>query len=244
MGGFTTRLISLLRLIFDFPAFRYSLRYSDAFSMLQEAFVLAPGERMMKMAVGFVVGNNIRGDYLEFGVSGGQGITSVFHFAQRYNLKSMRFYGFDSFQGLPEITGVDANGYCPFSKGQYACDVNTFKKGISRNGVDINRVAIIPGWFGEVLNEETKKTLPIRKAAIIVVDCDLYESSIPVLNFITDYVQDGTVLIFDDWFAFRGNPNRGEQRAFREWLRNNPDIKATEFHKYGHGGNSFILHRN
>ena len=62
------------------------------------------------------------------------------------------------------------------------------------------------------------------------------------MDFITDYIQDGTVLIFDDWFCFRGNPNRGEQRAFREWLKRNPSIKVSEFHKYGAEGNSFIVH--
>ena len=82
----------------------------------------------------------------------------------------------------------------------------------------------------------------IKKAALIWVDCDLYESTVPVLNFITDYVQDGTIIVFDDWFSFKGNLNMGEQRAFREWLKKNPSIRATEFHRFA-TGNSFILHR-
>jgi len=61
------------------------------------------------------------------------------------------------------------------------------------------------------------------------------------MNFVTVYLQDGTVLIFDDWFCFRGNPNKGEQKAFREWLERHHSIKVTQFHKFGWGGNSFIV---
>ena len=107
----------------------------------------------------------------------------------------------------------------------------------------MERVRVIPGWYKDTLKQETKQELDIKSAAVIYVDCDLYESTVPVLDFVTDYVIDGTVLIFDDWFCFRGNPNRGEQRAFNEWLENNPNIKVTEFHKVGWHGNSFIIHR-
>jgi len=210
----------------------------------QGIFTYFEPEAMMQIAMDIVARVfKLEGDYLEFGVWKGQSFISAFHFAQSRNLKLMKFYAFDSFEGLPKIKGIDGDGLCPYSKGMYACDVNKFKKIISSKGVDLNKVTIIPGWYDEVLNEETKKKLPIRKASIIWIDCDLYESTVPVLNFITDYIQDGTILIFDDWFSFRGDPNRGEQRAFREWLKKNPSIKATEFRRFG-GAISFILHRN
>jgi len=66
---------------------------------------------------------------------------------------------------------------------------------------------------------------------------------VPVLDFITDYLVDGTILIFDDWFVFRGNPNYGERKAFNQWLKKNPEIKITEFQKYSTVGNSFIVHK-
>jgi len=191
----------------------------------------------------FVQGSRLKGDYLEFGCYEGKSLISAFHFAQARGLKHMRFYAFDSFEGLPEIKGIDEvkdiDNY--FTKGLYACDVNKFKNNLKRGGVDLNKVEIVPGWYDDVLNEETKKKLPINKAAVIWIDCDLYESTVPILNFITDYLQDGTILIFDDWFCFRGNPDKGEQKAFREWLEKNLSIKATEFHKFGWNGNSFIF---
>ena len=36
-----------------------------------------------------------------------------------------------------------------------------------------------------------------------MVDCDLYQSTVPVLAFLADLLQDGTVVLFDDWYCFR-----------------------------------------
>lgn len=187
---------------------------------------------------------NVGGDYLEFGVFKGETLVKAFHAAQAENLKSMKFYAFDSFKGLPEIEGVDADGFCYFSKGDYACSIDEFKKYILKQGVDLDKIEIIPGWYNEILNEETKKKLPIRKASLVWIDCDLYESAVFVLDFITDYVCDGTILYFDDWFSFRGDPNRGEERAFREWLKKNPSIKAREFGRVTLWGMAFIINRD
>lgn len=200
-------------------------------------------EELFKKVMLFVTSNRIVGDYLEFGVYRGESFITAYRFAKMSNLKSMNFYAFDSFHGLPKIEGIDADGFRHFSEGILSYSVKEFKKNISEEGVDLNKVTIVQGWYNEVLNEETKKNLRIKKSAVIMIDCDLYKSTVPVLNFVTDYIQDGTILIFDDWFCFRGDPNRGEQRAFREWLENNSLIKATQFHKYGAMGNSFILHR-
>lgn len=191
----------------------------------------------------FATHSRLQGDYLEFGVNRGGSFVSAYYFAKRSNLQAMKFYAFDSFEGLPEISGIDADGFSHFSKGSFACDIEEFKGILGEKGVDLSRVQLIPGWYNESLNRQTKEQLPLKTAAVIWVDCDLYESTVPVLDFITDYVQDGTVLIFDDWFCFRGAPDRGERKAFSEWLERNPDLTATEFHKFDWGGNSFILHR-
>ena len=102
-------------------------------------------------------------------------------------------------------------------------------------------MATIPGYYNESLTEELKKKLPIKKASIIHVDCDLYESTVPVLHFIESYVQDGTVVMFDDWFSYKGRQDMGEARAFREWILNNPSIRAVEYFNYTKTGKSFLL---
>jgi len=226
------------------PSAKFLLRRIQRFSAAASGWLSPPeGEYSMVLrhAMNFVKGAEMEGDYLEFGVSTGVTMSAAFQHAKRFGLNSMRFFAFDSFQGLPPISGVDASGPCEYHPGQYACALDQFKSNLRRNGVDLSRVTTIEGWYDKVLNDATKRTLPIRTAAIIWIDCDLYESTVPVLNFITNYVQSGTIMCFDDYYCFRGDPNRGEMRAFREWLAANPRITALEYRKFESAGNSYIL---
>ncbi len=158
-------------------------------------------------------------------------------------LTEMRFHSFDSFRGLPVPKESDKYSG-QWAEGQMAFGEEDFRKVLDKNRIDMGRVSITAGWFKDTLNDATKKKLNISKAAVIWIDCDLYESTTPVLKFIKDYITDGTIVVFDDWHHFRGNPNYGEQRAFREWLAENPQFTASEFHKYFWHGNSFIIHKD
>ncbi|MBI3825231.1 MAG: class I SAM-dependent methyltransferase [Candidatus Rokubacteria bacterium] len=219
------------------------LRYSKYFLAAQGVFSYWPNEEMLKIAMKFAAVSKLEGDYLEFGVYEGANVVAAWHLARHHGLHGMRLYAFDSFQGLPPVASVDHGGDVAFfERGEFSCDLETFRRNTRRKGVDPERLTIVPGWYGEVLTAETRQRLPLQKAAIVWVDCDLYESTVPVLDFVTDYVQDGTVLVFDDWFCFRGDPDRGEQRAFREWLQRHPSLRATPFHRFGWHGQSFLLH--
>ena len=61
------------------------------------------------------------------------------------------------------------------------------------------------------------------------------------LEFITDIIDTGSFLIFDDWFCYGGDPNSGEIKATREWLEKNPQITLVEYRKFGIDGNSFLV---
>jgi hypothetical protein len=52
------------------------------------------------------------------------------------------------------------------------------------------------------------------------VDCDLYESAVPVFKFIDPLLQEGAVIYIDDLFAgYKGSPSKGVARAFLEYQR-------------------------
>ena len=68
-----------------------------------------------------------------------------------------------------------------------------------------------------------------QKAAVVYIDCDLYSSTSCALNFAKDFFQKGTVLVFDDWFCFYGDPSKGERRAFHEFRAQNPDLIFEEY---------------
>lgn len=220
---------------------------------------------LIDKAARFVACEMIPGDYLEFGVYKGASFISAYHaFAHAYGERirqregeasddaqskrqsfwdEMRFFGFDSFEGLPELVGPDQQTN-DFEQGQYSASEQEFLHNLTTGGVDMAKVISVPGWFGEVCNDQTWAKLGIQKAAVVWIDGDLYSSARDVLNGLTPLLQDGTVLIFDDWFAFRGNPTLGEQRALREWENNNKEFTLIPFHKEGTWRNSFILSRH
>jgi hypothetical protein len=191
---------------------------------------------------GFIDDCRIGGEYLEFGCSTGSSLIDMTKSIKRYpRLANMRSFVFDSFEGLPIPVGIDADESRRYERGEYACDLDQFRHNVKRGGVELRNVRCVAGWYDKTLTPALKQELGIQKAAIILIDCDLYESTVPVLNFITNYVQTGTVLIFDDWYSYKGRLDRGEAKAFAEWLKLNPRIHANEYHKCGRTMMSFIL---
>lgn len=215
-------------------------------------------------AAHIIAAEKVEGDYLEFGVYAGGSFIYAYHviekifeprqrpgFAERSEAdgveikriwENMRFFAFDSFQGLPEPEGVDRESR-DFARGKYTCAEDTFRANLARAGVPLQKVVPVRGLFEQTCTEETIRKYGMRKASIIHVDCDLYASAKTALDFVKPLLTDGTVIIFDDWFCFRGNPNLGEQRAFNEWTATMPDWSFTEYQKEGPWSNSFIASR-
>jgi O-methyltransferase len=208
-----------------------------------------------------IAGGNIHGDYLEFGVYTGnsfglayQAIRQAFIDTSTPNTwnsdpvcvlrrqlwNSMRFVAFDSFEGLPEPKGDDAYTGV-FVKGELRSSELHFRQNVREAGVPDRQLAVVTGFFDRTLNDQTIERTQLRTAAIVHVDCDLYESTRLVLAFVTPLLVDGSIIIFDDWFQFRGRPDMGEQRAFHEWSEANPDILLTEYSKWGPWANSFVV---
>lgn len=156
------------------------------------------------------------GDYLEFGVYKGRAFIEAYKKAEEMKFDNMRFFAFDSFEGLPELGKNDAS-FGHFYEGQYSYSENDFLNTIEQNSVDLSRVTTVPGFYDKSLKEKgLKEKLGIKFASVIWVDCDLYVSTKPVLEFITDIIDTGTIIVFDDWFSFDGDLYKGEIRAVNE----------------------------
>ena len=202
-----------------------------------------PRYQIIEQAMDFCLYNKIEGHYFEYGVWKGDTFQYAFHAAQKRNLSNMHFFAFDSFQGFSKPQSNDDIGL--IKEGSRGCTEKEFIDNISKTHVDLSKVTVVPGWFSDTLTPQTKNKIfkdnIKKKAAIVYIDCDLYEPVIACLNFITDIVVDGTVLIFDDWFYLKAHPDRGERKAFTEWRNQNPQIKVTEYADVGWHGKSFIF---
>ncbi|MGH9431373.1 MAG: TylF/MycF/NovP-related O-methyltransferase [Terriglobia bacterium] len=217
------------------PYFRFGVKHAVKFS---SGFTR---EVTLGRAMDYARASRLEGDYLEFGVWRGRAFAAACYLATRRGL-SMNFYAFDSFCGFPNNNEVDAAGHQWFKEGVYNYSELQFIQNVRRTGADMKRVISVPGWFDESLAAGNPRLSNLRKAAVVWVDCDLYSSTCAVLNFITPYLQYGTLMLFDDWFAFRADPNAGQQRAFREWLQRNPQLSAVELMRFGWNGDSFVIH--
>jgi O-methyltransferase len=214
--------------------------------LLVRAQAVGNHQGVLDHAIAMQMINQVPGDYLEFGVFRGERLIQAYETAMfltkwvrsqkdpyaakasASNLERMRFIGFDSFEGLPKATAIDvAPGQEEWiGEGGFCASLDEVTALLPAKGIAEGRIRLVKGWFDATLSEATKKSLEIQAAAVVYIDCDYYESTVPALEFITDLLVDGSILIFDDWFLFRGRSDRGEQKAFYEWKeRHRIDLK-------------------
>jgi O-methyltransferase len=177
----------------------------------------------------------VTGYYFEFGCHEANTIRIAFD--AFHHLHDWTYVAFDSFEGLPEVGEIDRQEI--WEKGKLKTSEEDFTKMVVRHGLPREKLITVKGFYDASLTDELTSRLLPTKAAVIYVDCDLYESTIPVLEFIKPFLQRGTIIVFDDWNCFHGDPDRGERRAFREFLEREPQMKFEEF-VHTNEANSFI----
>ena len=208
----------------------------------------------VRCASSFLAWNQIEGDYLEFGVYEGRSFAAAYRaiWAARERVRNFigsedierwfhqrpRFIAFDSFSGLP---GGEAERHADYGEGAYSCSEEQFLENIKNEGVNLDDVSTVAGFYDQTLTSGLKDKLNLKRACCVLIDCDLYESTVPVLEFITDLVDQGTIIIFDDWYRYKGSPQKGEQRACNEWLARNPHIELVQYWQQGPQSVAFLV---
>ncbi|HYA39361.1 MAG TPA: TylF/MycF/NovP-related O-methyltransferase [Candidatus Methylomirabilis sp.] len=167
----------------------------------------------------------IDGYYFEFGCH--EGNTFRMAYDNFHHLFDWTYVACDSFEGLPEIEEVDKQEI--WKRGKLKTSEEDFIRLVTRHGVPKDRLITVKGYYDQSLTTELKSTLLPKKAAVVYVDCDLYTSTVPVLNFIRDFLQRGTIIVFDDWNCFHGDPEKGERRAFAEFRAREPRLVFEDF---------------
>ena len=79
-------------------------------------------------------------------------------------------------------------------------------------------------------------------AACVHIDCDVYMAAKAALNFCTNLLQQGSVLLFDEFHGNFASNKLGERRALKEWLEENPHIHVERWHDYATVSRAFIVH--
>ena len=133
-------------------------------------------------------------NYLEFGVSRGK---SFRWWSNELKNPNCRFYGFDTFTGLPEDWG-------PFKAGDMS-------NGNEPPEMNDDRCQFYQGLFQQTLVPFLAE-FPNDKRKIIHMDADLYSATLYVLTLMTPYLKPGDIIFFDEF-----NVPMHEYKAFTEW---------------------------
>lgn len=175
--------------------------------------------------------------YFEFGCHSARTFSSVVRAANYFRMDQMKFYAFDSFEGLPK-TEINADGV--FQTGEFSTPVQDFINKVKRGtGTILEKEYIIKGFFSDSLTSDLQKRMP--KVGIVHIDVDLYSSTKEVLNFVKPMLTVGTVILFDDYYCFPPDSNKGEMRALLEFCENNPSFRIKEWKAYSTFGQSFFV---
>lgn len=212
-------------------------------------------ERLVQ-GVGYCLGMGVEGHIAEFGTMTGNTasiLARALNFFSRelstnenlHNIGKRNLLLFDSFEGLPAMTEdtVDGSSLHVASGlwGKGSCH------GISKEELiklcarflDKDRIKVYDGWFCD--------TLPLLDAndkfALIHIDCDLYESTSQVLDFLfgKKMISDGCAIFFDDWNCNRASPKFGERRAWNECVEKYR-VNYSDGGDYGICGHKMIIH--
>lgn len=122
--------------------------------------------------------------YLEFGVAGGE---SFRWWVQNTNHEDTRYFGFDTFTGLPEDWGhfkagdMSAGNHQPTIKNDAR---HEFLQGLFQQ--------TIPGFI-------LKNRALLTGKLVIHMDADLFSSTLYVLTSMAPYLKDGDIIIFDEF---------------------------------------------
>ena len=198
----------------------------------------------IKKAMFITAHDGTYGSYLEFGVFTG----SSFNFAMKVNKKiekifgktNCEFIGFDSFRGFGKIQKEDEN---PSFKDQtFSVNEEKVLKNIEKCSKN-QKYRIIKGFFKDTIENKTTKDLNIDKARVVMIDCDLKESTKLALEFIKPAIQEGTIILFDDFVFFKGSESKGEYGAFKDFRKKYPEILFRRIFDYGYGSKAFVAYK-
>tara|TARA_B110000503_G_scaffold51998_1_gene83711 strand:+ start:103 stop:903 length:801 start_codon:yes stop_codon:yes gene_type:complete len=179
----------------------------------------------------YVSETNVEGDIVECGVWKGGHLIVFKSLCDKYNLDK-KIFAYDTFEGMTDSSDDDFN-----YKGEKAIDLlknisanendgdniwcyaslDLVKKNITNVLGNIDNINFIKGDVADTLQE--KKNLP-NKISILRLDTDFYESTKIELEILYPLLQEGGILIVDDYGHWSG-----AKKAVDEYFKNNYHFK-------------------
>lgn len=183
----------------------------------------------------------IEGDYLEFGVFTGSSFCHSIRCCKNLlklnpNLKSTSFFGFDSFEGFGELDKDDKHPF--YTDQNFATSFDKVQKRVKSVSGPF-KFKLIKGFFSDSL-KNGPTSLGIKKSRIVFIDSDTYSSSKDAFNFVINTIQEGTFIVLDDYYSYKGSESKGVALAFNEFIVKGK-FNIRHVLNYGMGGVVYII---
>jgi len=204
-----------IRNIFDEYKSQFSPFFQENYHLIEGLTLLDPFrlENNIKL---LQKSSQIDGDIIECGCfKGGNAILMALWLKQ--NNINKKIILFDSFEGLPEPDTELDSGY---KAGQFSASLEALKATIDLLQLD-SYFHIHKGWFKDSIPKFLKDN-PQLKIALLLIDCDLYESTIDCFPQLFQYLNTNGIAIFDDF----NDGAKGEKIAVLEALKANYTIQT------------------
>ena len=202
--------------------------------------------RMLKIIFWHLNVDQMNGDYLEFGVAHGHSMRAAAiaernSFSRKIGVPHVKrnLYGFDTFDQFESTSELDSHGTWKGDKFSASLDKvqRRFKhnKNVTLVQVDANTLTTKEG-------NVSKEIYGLNQgAAVILLDMDLYAPTLAALIWCRELLQQGTFIVLDEYYSFKGREDLGEARAVNEFLHLYPEVILRDFCTYGAGGKVFIV---
>jgi predicted O-methyltransferase YrrM len=168
--------------------------------------------------------------FIECGVAKGGALAIM-----KYAAVSNNVFGFDSFEGMPDITDKDIGTYnksdplkCFGKVGDNLSEgIETVYKTFETLNIPMENVHLVKGFFNDTLKVNKAKC---GKIAVLRIDADWYESCKICLEELYDQVVDGGVIIIDDYGHWIGAKRATDE--FRDSRRIVAPLIQTDYSEF------------
>ena len=188
--------------------------------------------------------NKISGDYAEFGSYGGQTLRLA-HKAMREAPTTLErhIWAFDSFDVLPEPEHPrDARWGRAGGASMGQTGVDQFHEAVARFDIPREDYTTVEGYYDQ--------SLPAigdgepRDLALAYVDCNMYSSTVSVMEFLAPRLKHGMIVAFDDYYDYSPDHLSGERAALHEFLAEHPEWHFQFYRHITWAGIAFVVERS
>jgi hypothetical protein len=187
--------------------------------------------------------NGISGDYVEFGSWGGQTLRLAYEALEGWGNRlgeNRHLWAFDSFLGLPEPEDPrDIHPGWSF-EGDGQGGVENFYKMCDEHGVPRSAYTAIEGYYNDSL-PPLGDDQPPNDIALVLLDCNLYSSTVTAMEFLAPRLKHGMIIAVDDYYCWSATDVSGERAALREFEAANPQWHFHRYRDLGWAGCAFVV---